>query len=144
MKDIDPLIVFDTTKVYDTQPKINENSVPDFIKLNGVGVYIRAVTDINQSDWNTLKNNIAEPENHNFTFDWNIDNYKDVVFEKKKKTPRRLYMRLLRLLNNSFASSIPTTDIRRTLLTLTQCSIHPKLPWSYLLTEHLKSCSNGS
>lgn len=88
LKDVDPLIIFDTTKVYKTQPTINQNLIPDYIRMNGGGVYVRAVTDINQADWRVLKSNIAETENHNFTFSWNVDNYKDKLFESAKNSER--------------------------------------------------------
>lgn len=89
LKDIDPLIIFDTTKVYESQPTINQNLIPDFIRMNGGGFYVRAVTDINQADWRVLKTNIAETENHNFTFKWNTENYQDKVFESAKNIEKR-------------------------------------------------------
>jgi hypothetical protein len=95
LKKIDPLIIFDTTAVYETQPIINEKFIPEFIAMNNGGFYVRAVTDIDQKDWKVLKANIVETENHNFTFEWNIDNYNDKVFEAARRKKERAFQRQL-------------------------------------------------
>lgn len=82
LKSIDPLIIFDTTGAYNSQPRINSELLPDFIKMNGGGFYIRAVTDIPRADWKVLKDNIIETGDHNFTFEWNTSSYNDKDFLK--------------------------------------------------------------
>ncbi len=84
LSNVDPLIIFDITNVYKQQPKVNESLIPDFIKMNKEGFYVRAIIDMPQHDWRILKTNIIQSENHNFTFKWNIDNYKDELFKTAK------------------------------------------------------------
>ena len=89
LKEVDPLIIFDTTGAYQNQPRINSELLPDFIKMNGGGVYVRAVTDIPRADWKLLKDNIIDTGDHNFTFEWNTSCYNDKDFLKAEEKSKR-------------------------------------------------------
>ena len=89
LSNVTPLIVFDTTGVYESQPRVNPDLLPPEIISNGSGFYVRAVIDINPSDWRLLRSNIAESDNHNFTFKWDTEHYSDPVIDKAKEKAKK-------------------------------------------------------
>lgn len=77
---ITPLIVL---SISDKPP--TPDKVPANLKTAETVYCVRAWEQIPERDWNVIRNNICETDNHNFTFKWDTDNFTDTVIQTAKK-----------------------------------------------------------
>ncbi len=80
MSKLKPLIVLDTADKYPA-----DNKIPAQFRTADSVYCIRAWEQIPDREWNIIRNNICEPDNHNFTFQWGTDNFNDPVIQAAKK-----------------------------------------------------------
>jgi hypothetical protein len=94
-KDLDPLIIFDTTAVYDESIEVNVQTVPKEIIEKGHGYFIRAVVDIESTEWMKLIRNYFEPESQIHTFEFDFEHYTHPEVERLQKKLERQHERAL-------------------------------------------------
>ena len=87
-----PIIIFDQTGKY------GEDSVRGFSdKLpkdwrSPTAIFVRVIHDLDSNTWTKIMSNILEPENINFTFKWDFENYSHPnieLFNKKLENVKK-------------------------------------------------------
>lgn len=76
-----PLIVLEAP----ADKSVTPDKVPANLRSAPEVFCIRAWDSLPERDWNIVRNNICETDNHNFTFKWDTDNFSDPVILAAKK-----------------------------------------------------------
>lgn len=75
-----PLIVVDMGP----DKRVTPEKIPAHLRQAPEVFCIRAFDSLPEREWNMVRANIIETDNHNFTFKWDTDNYTDPVIEAAK------------------------------------------------------------
>lgn len=86
---IDPLVIFDTTSVYQESMEVNVQSVPNEIIDKGHGYMLRAVVDVPMADWLKVIRNYFEPESQTYTFEFDFEHYPHPEVQRLQKKLER-------------------------------------------------------
>ncbi len=74
-----PLIVLEATDA------VAVDKIPTALRTAPEVFCIRAWDALPDRDWNIVRSNICETDNHNYTFKWDTDNFTDPVISASKK-----------------------------------------------------------
>jgi len=90
-----PVIIFDHTGKYGT------DSVRGFAEKlprdwkSPTAIFVRVIQDLTSDTWSKIMSNILEPENINFTFKWDFENYTHPnidIFNKKTENIKKVQL----------------------------------------------------
>lgn len=87
-----PVIIFDHTGKYGTDSirGFTEKLPKDW--RSPTAIFVRVIQDLDTNTWTKIMSNILEPENMNFTFTWDFENYTHPnieLFNKKSENIKK-------------------------------------------------------